>query len=219
MIHINIPIVVEGKYDKARLSGVTDAVIITTNGFSIFNDREKQSLLRRLGERGLVVLCDSDGGGRTIRSHLKGFLDGITVYNLYVPQIKGVERRKKTPSKEGLLGVEGISADTLSDILEKFAKAHPEFSEVTNDRTAGGAADESSCRKSVTKAFMYSLGLTGGEGAAKLRDALCAELGLPRGMNANNLCEALGLISDAFEVESAVSRIKERADFSAEHEK
>ena len=37
-LHTNRVIVVEGKYDAARLAGLTDAVILQTDGFSIFNN-------------------------------------------------------------------------------------------------------------------------------------------------------------------------------------
>jgi len=65
---ILFPIVVEGKYDKNTIMQIFDATVITTGGFSIFNSKEKQALLRRLAERGgIILLTDSDGGGRQIR--------------------------------------------------------------------------------------------------------------------------------------------------------
>ena len=153
LLGFNIPIVVEGKYDKARLSGVVDSGIITTDGFAVFKNDEKRALIRKLGSRGLIILCDSDGGGRLIRSHLKGMLEGIPVYNLYIPQIAGKEKRKSAPSKAGLLGVEGVSNEILTEILEKFAESHPE--------TVCGECKkvDSSAKKPITKAFLYEMGL------------------------------------------------------------
>ena len=93
-IKLKLPVIVEGKYDKAHLSSVIDAVIIPTNGFGVFKNEEKRALIRTLGKNGIITLCDSDGGGKVIRSHLRGMLGGIRVYDLYTPQIAGKERRK-----------------------------------------------------------------------------------------------------------------------------
>lgn len=56
MIKIDRAVIVEGKYDKIKLSSVIDAVIIETDGFGIFNDKEKQALIRRLAQtKGLLI--------------------------------------------------------------------------------------------------------------------------------------------------------------------
>jgi len=201
LLGFNIPIVVEGKYDKARLSGVVDSVIITTDGFAVFKNDEKRALIRKLGSRGLIILCDSDGGGRLIRSHLKGMLEGIPVYNLYIPQIAGKEKRKSAPSKAGLLGVEGASNEILAEILEKFAESHPE--------TVCGECKkvDSPAKKPITKAFLYEMGLNGTENAAENRKKLCSALGLPGDMTVNALCDALGLISDADEIREIMGKM------------
>jgi len=201
LLGFNIPIVVEGKYDKARLSGVVDSVIITTDGFAVFKNDEKRALIRKLGSRGLIILCDSDGGGRLIRSHLKGMLEGIPVYNLYIPQIAGKEKRKSAPSKAGLLGVEGVSNEILAEILEKFAESHPE--------TVCGECKkvDSPAKKPITKAFLYEMGLNGTENAAENRKKLCSALGLPGDMTVNALCDALGLISDADEIREIMGKM------------
>lgn len=201
MLKFNIPIVVEGKYDKARLSGIVDGVIITTNGFGVFKNDEKRALIQKLGSGGLIILCDSDGGGRLIRSHLKGMLDGIPVYNLYIPQIAGKEKRKSAPSKAGFLGVEGVSNEILLGILEKFAASHPETVSVDGEKI------ESSAKKPITKAFLYEMGLNGTACAAENRKKLCSVLGLPADMTVNALCEALELISDADEVRDIMGKM------------
>jgi ribonuclease M5 len=52
-----------------------DATMVETGGFSVFNNREKLALLRRLAQdRGLILLTDSDGAGFVIRNYLKGAL-------------------------------------------------------------------------------------------------------------------------------------------------
>ena len=59
-------IVVEGRYDKNTVSQVVDATVVTLGGFAVFNDKEKLAFLRRLAEkRGLILLTDSDGAGRS----------------------------------------------------------------------------------------------------------------------------------------------------------
>ena len=109
MIAVREVIVCEGRYDKDTLSQVFDAVIVETDGFGIFNNREKLALLRRLAEaRGLVILTDSDGAGFGIRGFLKGAIDPALVKHAYIPDVPGRERRKKTGSKAGTLGVEGM---------------------------------------------------------------------------------------------------------------
>ncbi len=201
MLKFNIPIIVEGKYDKARLSGVVDSVIITTDGFGVFKNDEKRALIRKLGARGLIILCDSDGGGRLIRSHLKGMLGGITVYNLYIPEIAGKESRKASPSKAGLLGVEGISNEILQEILESFAASHPETVE-NCEETAKKPA-----KSTITKAFLYEMGLNGTENAAQNRKKLCQALGLPADMTVNALWEALNLLTNPEEIADIVAKL------------
>ena len=51
MLTIREAIVVEGRYDKNTLSQVVDTLILETNGFGIFKDPERMSLLRRAAER------------------------------------------------------------------------------------------------------------------------------------------------------------------------
>ena len=204
-IKLKLPVIVEGKYDKARLSSVIDAVIISTSGFGVFKNEEKRTLIRTLGKNGIITLCDSDGGGKLIRSHLRGMLGGIPVYDLYTPQIEGKERRKSARSAEGYLGVEGVPSDLLRGIFEKFAIAHPEAVE------SGEAIADAGEKTPVTRALLYELGLSGGEGASEKRDALCVRLGLPRGMGAKALFEALLMISSAEEVVEEMKKIQKEA--------
>lgn len=142
------------------------------------------------------MLCDSDGGGQIIRSSLRGMLGGIKVYDLYIPQIPGKEKRKQTPSKAGYVGVEGVEDGILCGIFEKFSAAHPELFEISGEISESSTENISSeIQKSViTKGDFYELGLTGHENSAKLRDKLAKEFALPSGMNANGLCSALALL-------------------------
>ena len=56
MLYIREAIVVEGRYDKNTLSQLVDTIIIETEGFGIFKNKEKVALLRRLAkQRGLII--------------------------------------------------------------------------------------------------------------------------------------------------------------------
>src|SRR5699024_843115 len=121
MIRIRQAVIVEGKYDQIRLSSLIDTVILTTEGFGVFKDKEKQKLLRRLAyERGLVVLPDSDAAGFLMRSFLNGIVEPQYITNVYIPDVLGKEKRKAAPFKEGKLGVEGMRTEQL---LEAFRNA------------------------------------------------------------------------------------------------
>ena len=177
-------IVVEGRYDKNALSQVVNATVITLGGFSVFNDKEKLAFLRRLAEKqGLIVLTDSDGAGFVIRNYLKGALPKELVKQAYIPDIYGKERRKRTPGKEGKLGVEGMKPDVL---LAALARAGATFLDEENGTGAAG--------EPITKADLFELGLTGGPDSAAKRQAILRELELPEHLTANGLLEALNLL-------------------------
>lgn len=177
-------IVVEGRYDKNVLSQVVDAVIITLGGFSVFNDKEKLAFLRRLAEKqGLIVLTDSDGAGFVIRNYLKGALPKDRVKQAYIPDIHGKERRKRTPGKEGKLGVEGMRPDVL---LEALRRAGATFLDETEAAAPAG--------EPLTKADLFELGLTGGQDSAAKRRALLRRLDLPEHLTTGGLLEALNLL-------------------------
>ena len=196
MIKVKEVIVCEGRYDKDTLSQVFDAVIIETGGFGVFNDREKLALLRRLAEaRGLVILTDSDGAGFQIRGYLKGAIDPKLVKHAYIPDIPGRERRKKTASKAGTPGVEGMRPEALAAALRR-AGATLEGAE-----SSGGEAEE------LSAADMYALGLSGRPGSAALRAALLAELGLPGKLQGASLRGVLSALYTREELERALSAL------------
>ena len=193
MIRVQEVIVVEGRYDKNTLSQIFDAVILETNGFGIFSDREKLALLRRLADaRGLVVLTDSDGAGFVIRKYLKGALDPAKVKHAYIPDIAGKEKRKSSPSKEGKLGVEGMEPEVLIEAL----------------RRAGATLDgEAAAPKArLTRADLYAAGLSGRPDSASRRRALLKKLGLPEKLSSKALCEVLEVLlgREAFLAEMGV---------------
>ena len=181
MHRVSEVIVVEGRYEKNTLSQIVDAVIIETSGFGVFNDSEKQQLLRTLArKRGLIVLTDSDGAGFVIRNFIKGCVDPKLVKHAYIPDIPGKERRKSSPSKEGKLGVEGMRPEVLLDALRRAG--------------ASFRGEKSESRgEPITKADLMKKGLVG-DGSAEKRRALIKALELPEHLSANALLEVLNLL-------------------------
>lgn len=182
MERIKEVIVVEGRYDKNTLSQVVDAVIIETGGFGIFNDSQKRNLLKKLAEsRGLIIMTDSDAAGFMIRNHLKGCIAPELIKHAYIPDIYGKERRKSAPSREGKLGVEGMSPQV---ILEALSRAGATFQ--------GPEHREDQSR--ISKADLYRKGLSGGENSAALRKELMKKLELPERLSAQGLLDVLNVI-------------------------
>ena len=192
-LRIALPIIVEGRYDKATLSGYVDANIITTDGFSVFNNKEKQRLIRRLCENGVILLTDSDGGGRQIRSFLSGILPKDKIYHLYIPEIEGKERRKAHASAAGLLGVEGMKKEVILGLLEPFAN---------------GEIQQKS-EKMITKVDFFEDKLTGAPNSAARRAEICKALDLPHDMTPNALLAALNMLLGYEKYKELINRIFE----------
>lgn len=180
MERINEVVVVEGRYDKNTISQIVDAVIIETGGFGIFNDKQKQKLLRKMAEtRGLIVLTDSDGAGFVIRNFIKGCVDPKYVKHAYIPDVAGKEKRKKTASKEGTLGVEGMRPEILLSALHRAGAVFSGYAE-RDDR--------------ITKTDMFKTGLSGGQGSREKRLELIKKLGLPEKLSADALLDILNAL-------------------------
>ena len=195
-IKIALPIIVEGKYDKSTLLSYFDSTVITLGGFGIFNSKEKQALIRKIAQEGVIVLTDSDGAGKVIRSFLNGIIPKDKIYNLYIPKIEGKEKRKTSPSKEGLLGVEGMQKEELVRILSPFIA-----------KEDGYATKPHNSDDLITKVDFYAYKLTGAPNSSELRDKLAQYFGLPSGITANALLEALNIIITKEEYLSAVKEI------------
>ena len=193
---IALPIFVEGKYDKNTLLQIFDANVIYVGGFSIFNAKEKQSLIRRLGQHGAIILTDSDSGGRQIRSFLCSILPRDKVYNAYIPQIIGKEKRKSAPSRQGYLGVEGMSREQLENALAPF---------VVNVGRVNFSAQKD--RKIVTKVDFFLDKFSGCNSASLRRAELAKRLGLPVDMTANALLEAINMLIDYDEYKRIIQSI------------
>ncbi len=183
MIRVKEAIIVEGKYDKIKLSNFIDGLIITTEGFGIFKDKEKQRLIRHLAEtRGILVLTDSDGAGFVIRNFLKGVVPPDQVRHAYIPDVPGKERRKTTPSKEGTLGVEGLSEEILCQAIAASG------ADCRLDEVSFSSGTE------ITKTDFFEAGLTGCPQAASRRDRLKQRLGLPQKLTPNAMLSVLNCL-------------------------
>lgn len=191
MIRLDRAVIVEGKYDKIALENVIDALIIPTDGFRIFKNREKCAVIRAAAERdGIIVMTDSDSAGQMIRSYLKKICgeNGKITYAV-IPPIKGREKRKKKSGREGLLGVEGMPPEVLRGALERCG--------VT-------AAEAEKKRETVGKADFYAMGLSGGENSAVMRRGLAEHMGFPNNLSANAFLDLINAVYSKEEFEKEV---------------
>ncbi|MCH5189848.1 MAG: DUF4093 domain-containing protein [Oscillospiraceae bacterium] len=194
MIKINQAVIVEGKYDKIKLSGIIDALIIETDGFVIFKDKEKQRLIRFLAEtKGIVIMTDSDSAGFKIRSFINGITNSENITNVYIPDVYGKEKRKTEMSKEGKLGVEGISKEIILEALRK----------------AGVNCDENNKEqsRSITKTDFFLDGISGREQSSFLRKELAKSLGLPERISASSLLKIINSYMTYDDYKESVEKI------------
>lgn len=197
MIRVKEAVIVEGKYDKIKLSSMIDGLIIDTGGFRIFNDKEKLALIRRLADtRGILVLTDSDSAGFLIRNHLNGAIPKEKIKHAYIPDIFGKERRKEKPSKEGKLGVEGIPQAIL---LEAIRRAGVD---------CGVSEGEDVTFQAVTKLDLFELGFSGSEDSRSKRAALLKVLKLPEHLSANALLPVVNCLMDRQEFYEIAENLK-----------
>ncbi len=183
MIHIDKAIIVEGKYDKIKLSSIFDAPIIVTDGFGIYKNNEISALIRFYAENGgIIILTDSDSAGFRIRNHIKGLVSNDKITNVYIPEIFGKEKRKDKPSKEGTIGVEGIDKDI---IIEAFKKAGV----LQNSESAFEQKDD--C---ITNLDLFDLGFIGMKNSKIKRQELLKSMDLPSHISTSSLLELLNKV-------------------------
>ncbi len=177
---IKYPVIVEGKYDKIKLSSIFNANIIITDGFGIFSNKEKTALIRQIANKDkVIILTDSDGAGLVIRNHFNSVLSPSKVINLYIPQVCGKEKRKDKSSKEGFLGVEGINSDLLRNLFSPYlTDSKIEFTQKGN----------------ISKSDFFELGLSGGEQSKQKRTLLAKKLSLPQNISANAMLCAINIL-------------------------
>lgn len=174
-LNLPYPIVVEGKYDKIKLSAVVTSPVLVCNGFSVFNDENKKKHLRTMCKNGCIILTDSDKAGSFIRSRLKEIVRSDNIINLYTPVIEGKEKRKKEESKEGTLGVEGMDTKLLFDLLKPYSKPFEK-------------------KEEIKKSDLYALGMSGGNSSSEKRDIVSEKLGLPKGLTPNAFLDAVNVL-------------------------
>lgn len=193
MIKLSFPLIVEGKYDKITLENAVETLIITTNGFSVFKDKEKCRLIKSVAEKcgGIIVMTDSDNAGNMIRAYLKNIIgDKAQIINVYVPSIKGKEKRKPKASKEGVLGVEGMGKQIIIDALKKSG--------------VDGSYSEKKGKR-ITKTDMFLFGLSGCEDASEKRKNFLNFLELPQNLSSS---AALDIFNTYFSYEEFGEMVK-----------
>ena len=196
MYKIKEAIIVEGAYDKAKLAGFIDGVILTTHGFAVYTNPDFINTIKELARTcGIVILTDSDSAGMKIRNFVKQHAADGTVYHAYVPDIAGKERRKSKPSSEGLLGVEGMSEDIIIKALRDSGATIDDVSDSGKDSR-------------ITKADLYFLGLSGTADASARRAALCRRLNIPIKLSANMLLDVLNRMVSYEELEEMAAELK-----------
>lgn len=172
MIKVKQAVIVEGKYDKIKLSNIIDALIIETNGFSIYKDRDKMSFIRKLAmERGIIIITDSDHSGFQIRNYISNGIPKDCIKHIYIPDVIGKESRKDKPSKEGKIGVEGIDDSILIELFNR-AGIENEIVERVNP---------------VTNYDLFEYGISGSANAKENKKKLLKALNLPEFLSTKSL--------------------------------
>ncbi len=198
MIKIKQAVIVEGKYDKIKLSSILDAIIIETDGFGIFKDKEKQRLIRKLALTcGILILTDSDSAGFKIRSFIGGTVPNESIVNAYIPDILGKEHRKTAPSKEGKLGVEGVPVDIIFKALNRAG--------IICEKT-----DEE--RRQICKNDLYEDGITGRKNSKQIKEKMLKYFDLPERLSTNALMKLLNTFIAYEEYKTAVDFCLEKEE-------
>lgn len=195
MISVKEAIIVEGRYDKIKLSSIVSSPIIDTGGFRVFKDKEKQNLIKKVSaQRGLLVLTDSDSAGFVIRNFLKGIVPENELKHAYIPQLRGKEKRKAEASKEGLLGVEGMDEQIIVRAIQNSGATILNY-------------DKKVKSGDITKSDLYELGLSGRENSAVLREKILKHLQLPSYLTTNAMLTALNCLYSLEELKELVENM------------
>ena len=203
MMRLTRAVVVEVRYDRIKLDSVVDGIVVTTDGFNIFKDKEKQALIRRLArECGIIILTDSDEAGFRIRRFVRDLAGDGEVLDAYIPDLPGKERRKSAPGKAGLLGVEGVPAEVLLQALEQCAVEQEENAVLPDDG------------RDITTADLYADGFLGTPGAAERRARFLKEAGFPTRLSTNAMLALLRRLMGYDGYRETVERLRAAQDQS-----
>ena len=174
-LNLTQALVVEGKYDAARLANLVDATILTTDGFAIFKDKTMQALFKRIAAaQGMILLTDSDAAGFKIRHYITGLVGPQNV-------LPGKEPRKPEPGKEGLLGVEGVDDALILQGLHTALAAAPLQAQQQNTDP-------------ITYTDLYEWGLSGSANASERRRTFLRILGLPPRLSKKEIIQVLNTL-------------------------
>ena len=202
MIKINEAIIVEGNYDKIKLSQLFDTTIVVLDGYMIYKDKSRQEMIKMLADKcGVIIFTDSDMAGFRIRTFLKNILNGKNVKHAYIPDIQGKEKRKAKPSKEGMLGVEGMSDDIIIEAIRKALHVK----ELENDDKSREIEEN---KRKVTKTDLFADGFSGGANSSQNRLKLTKLLGLPRRISPNMLIDVINSVYTFDEYKRIVLAVK-----------
>lgn len=198
MLKIHEVLLVEGRYDAARLHNLVEATILTSDGFRIMKDRALQTMIKRLGRaQGLIILTDSDAAGFKIRHFVTGLVGAEHVLQAYIPAIAGKEPRKEAPGKEGLLGVEGIPDGLILQGLQTALDSRPY------------KADDQSAAAPITYTDLYEWGISGTANSATRRRKLLQQLGLPPRLSKKELLQVLSTLYTRDGLAAQISQLEE----------
>ena len=202
MIKINEAIIVEGNYDKIKLSQLFDTTIVVLDGYMIYKDKSRQEMIKMLADKcGVIIFTDSDMAGFRIRTFLKNILNGKNVKHAYIPDIQGKEKRKAKPSKEGMLGVEGMSDDIIIEAIGKALHVKNFENSENNQQIAEN-------EREVTKVDLFADGFSGGANSSQNRLKLTKLLGLPRRISPNMLIDVINSLYTFDEYKRIVLAVK-----------
>lgn len=195
MIKLSQAIIVEGKYDKIKLSSLIDTIIIEVNGFQIYKDKEKAALIKHLADTcGIIIMTDSDYAGIQLRNKIKEIAGNGTIFNAYIPEVLGKERRKTQPSRCGFLGVEGVDKEIILSALESCGLERPK--------------QMHSVASKLSEKDLYNLGLTGKPDSKRLRSDLLRYLNLPTALSKNNLLKILQMQYNLEQIENILNQLR-----------
>ena len=206
-IKLKETVIVEGRYDRIRLSELIESPMIETGGFRVFKDKEKQELIRAVAKRrGILVMTDVDSAGFVIRNFLRGIVPQDQILHAYIPTIKGKEKRKQEASKEGILGVEGISREAL---IESIRNSGAHIVSVGEGLAPPDYTDTEAkiVQSEITKSDFFDYGLTGCDNAAQHREEVLSSLGLPTYLTTNAMISALNCLFTKDEFEQYLSQL------------
>ncbi len=113
------------------------------------------------------------------------------IKHIYIPDIYGKEKRKKEPSKEGKLGVEGMSERLLLDLFGK----------------AGINSETVVLENPITNFDLYEMGFSGVPNAKAKKKKLLKALDLPEFLSTNSLLSYINSAMSRDDFELLVSRL------------